>query len=378
MNNKRCYVEISLDNLKKNYLALREYLSSDQQIIPVVKDDFYGHGAVETSKCLEKLGVETFAVATIDEALELRNADIDKEIIILGHVDQDGWQIALEKNITLSIGSIEQFRELEAFVKEKKAKMHIEIQVDTGMHRNGLLAYDTSLDEIKEIYSNEYLKVTGTYSHLCTSDSFLEKDIKNTYKQKENFDLFLDKVRSLGLNTGKTHLSASAGVLNYPEIKYDAVRVGFMLLGFDVGEVKNKFERLPLLSWYSQVCGLRNLEKGDAISYGHTYTCDSKKVIATISVGYGDGYPRRLSNKGYVLIRGQKAKIVGRICMDQLMVDVTDIKDVSLNDKVTLIGKDGDSIITANEFANMADTIVDEIVCSINKRVQRYYLEELL
>ncbi len=151
-----------------------------------------------------------------------------------------------------------------------------------------------------------------------------------------------------------------------------------MLLGFDVGEVKNKFERLPLLSWYSQVCGLRNLEKGDAISYGHTYTCDSKKIIATISVGYGDGYPRRLSNKGYVLIRGQKAKIVGRICMDQLMVDVTDIKDVSLNDKVTLIGKDGDSIITANEFANMADTIVDEIVCSINKRVQRYYLEELL
>ncbi len=376
MKSKRCYVEISLSNLKKNYLALRDYLSSDQQIIPVVKGDYYGHGAVKISKCLISLGVKCFAVATLPEALELREAGIDKEIIVLGYVEKEFWNIAIEKNITLSIGSFETFKLLSDLCKKNNLKANIEIQLDTGMHRNGL-DMSTSLEEIKKMYSDSNVKVTGTYSHLCSSDSFEKKDIEDTYKQKEQFDMFLAKINSLGLNPGKKHLSASAGVMNYPEFKYDAVRIGFMLLGFDVGVVKQVIERYPLLSWYSQVCAIRILEKGQAISYGHTYTCQKQMKIATISVGYGDGYPRRLSNKGYVLIRGKKAKIVGRICMDQLMVDVTDIKEVALNDKVTLIGTDGNETISANEFAQMANTIVDEIVCSINKRVERYYLEDL-
>ncbi len=375
MKNKRCYVEISIANLQKNVKELKKYLSDNQQIIAVVKCDYYGHGAIALAKELRKMDIRQFAVATIEEAIQLRDNGIADEITVLGYVGQDYWLISEEKKITLSIGSVEQAEQMRAFCQENNCELAVQVQVDTGMHRNGL-PYDSSAQDLQLIYNDPYLHVKGTYSHLCTADSFALSSQANTYKQKENFDYFLTKVKNLNLSVGQTHLCASAGIMNYPEFHYDCVRVGFMLLGFDVGEVKNVFERYPLLSWYSQVCSVRTLEKGQSISYGYTYTCPKRMKIATVSVGYGDGYPRRLSNKGYVLIKGNRAAILGRICMDQMMVDVSEIDNVQPEDKVTLIGRDGELSITANELAQMADTIVDEIVCSINKRVTRYYIKQ--
>lgn len=373
MKNKRCYTEISIDNFRKNINALMNYLPSDEKIIAVVKADYYGHGAIHLAKICEDRGINYFAVATIEEAIQLRKAEIKGNILVLGYVNSDWWKIALAENIELSVGSIEQAQEMKKFCQQNNCNLNIQIQIDTGMHRNGI-EINISENDLREIYDSKYLVVKGTYSHLCTADSFLKEHIENTYLQKENFDYFLSRLKQYNLRSGMTHLCASSGIMNYPQFKYDAVRPGFMLLGFNVGEVKNIFERYPLLSWYSEVCAIRKLDRDDSISYGHIYTCPKKMTVATVSVGYGDGYPRRLSNKGYVLINGKRANILGRICMDQMMVDITDIENVSLGNKVTLIGIDGNNQITANEFANMADTIVDEIVCSINKRVERYYI----
>ncbi|MDO4378613.1 MAG: alanine racemase [Erysipelotrichia bacterium] len=375
MKNKRCYIEISIDNLRKNVRELKKYLPDNQQIIAVVKCDYYGHGAIVLANELQKMGIKQFAVATIDEAIQLRDNGISTDIMVLGYVGQDYWLTAGEKKIMLSIGTVEQAKQMSDFCRKNNSELAVQVQVDTGMHRNGL-PYDISAQDLKVIYNDPYLHVKGTYSHLCTADSFSSNSKANTYRQKANFDYFLSTVKDLNLAVGQTHLCASSGIMNYPEFCYDCVRVGFMLLGFDVGEVKNVFERYPLLSWYSQVCSVRTAEKGQSISYGHTYTCSKKMKIATISVGYGDGYPRCLSNKGYVLIRGKRAAILGRICMDQMMVDVSEIDNVQPEDRVTLIGRDGDVSITANELAQMADTIVDEIVCSINKRVARYYIKQ--
>lgn len=371
---KRCYREISKSNFRDNLKGLKNILPEQTNIIGIIKTDYYGHGAYQLAKIMQEEGVKDFAVASLAEAIELRKLGLEDSILILGYSSKEQWFIANNYNFVFSIVDYDHGVEMIEYCKENDIQLKVEIKVDTGMNRIGVNANLTE-KQIKTIYDNPYLKINGTYSHLCRSDSFEESDRQFTYKQKEIFDMFLNRIKKLGLKTGRTHLCASAGILNYPDFIYDYVRPGFMLLGFDVGSVINKYKRKPVMTWKSQVEMVKTIKANEGVSYGHIYVSDKERKIASLSVGYGDGYPRRLSNKGYVLIKGQKANIVGRICMDQMMVDVTDIENVKAGDEVVLIGKSGNLKIDLNELADLSETIVDEIVCNINVRVEKYFVD---
>ncbi|NLZ75133.1 MAG: alanine racemase [Erysipelotrichia bacterium] len=371
---KRCYREISKSNFRDNVKGLKNILPKQTNIIGIIKADYYGHGAYQLAKIMKEEGVKDFAVASLAEAIELRKSGLEDSMLILGYSSKEQWLVAEEYNLIFSVIDFNHGVEMIDFCKENNVQLNVEVKVDTGMNRIGVNA-DLTDNQIKTIYDSPYLKINGTYSHLCRSDSFEENDRQFTYKQKETYDKFLAKIRKLGLDTGRTHLCASAGILNYPDFVYDYVRPGFMLLGFDVGVVENKYKRKPVMTWKSQVEMVKTIKAHEGVSYGHIYISDKERKIASLSVGYGDGYPRRLSNKGYVLINGQKANIVGRICMDQMMVDVTDIKNVKAGDEVVLIGKSGNLTIDFNELANLSETIVDEIVCNINVRVEKYFVD---
>lgn len=368
MSDKRCYLEINKENFRRNLVNLKEYLPKETKIIGIVKADYYGHGANELSQIMAQEGVSDFAVATLKEAIELREQGLAGSLLLLSYLEEENWQLASKYHLIIPVVSLKCAREMNEYCKKNETRLTVEVKVDTGMHRLGIDP-NISEEEIKEIYASPYLRVKGTFSHLCCADSFEEEDQKTTFKQKEIFDEFLNRVKACDCQVGRTHLCASSGILNYPEFVYDYVRPGFMLLGFQVGETKQPIKRYPVLSWYSKIEMIKEVDENQGISYGHIYHTPGKRRIATISVGYGDGYPRRLSNDGYVVINGQKANIVGRICMDQMMVDVSDI-DCKVEDEVTLIGEG----ISANKLAQKADTIVDELVCNINKRVSRYYI----
>ncbi len=372
MEKSRCWIEISKSALNHNLRSLLEFLSSRSKVIAIVKTDAYGHGCRGIVEEMLSLGITDFAVATLQEAIELRKITEQGTILILGYVDESGWLSACQNRAIMTVLQPEHALRMNDFFRKRNMTAEVEIKVDTGMNRIGTSTI-CSDEEIRELYGNSNLKVNGTFSHLCTADSFAEEDIEFTRKQKKRFDEFLQRVRNLGFETGRTHLCASSGIMNYPEFNYDYVRPGFLYFGFTVGEVRQPFERKPVLSWYSKVEMVKTIDAGQGISYGQTYHTDSARRIATVSVGYGDGYPRRLSSRGYVLIRGQRAPIVGRICMDQMMVDVTAIPDVRSEDIVTLIGTDGAQTISAEQLAEEADTIVDEIVCTINRRVVRHF-----
>ncbi len=374
MKFKRCYREISRSNFRDNLKGLKNILPEQTKIIGIIKVDYYGHGAYELAEIMQKEGVKDFAVASISEAVQLRESGLESSILILGYVAKENWILAKEYDCILTIVDYNYALEMNEFCKENNIHLKVEVKVDTGMNRIGVNA-NLNNEQLKTIYDSPYLSVNGTYSHLCRSDSFEEADREFTYRQKEIFDDFLNRLNKLGLKTGRTHLCASAGILNYPEFVYDYVRPGFMLLGFDVGYVENKYVRKPVMIWKSQVEMVKTIQANEGVSYGHIFVSDKERKIASLSVGYGDGYPRRLSNKGYVLVNGQKANIIGRICMDQMMVDVTDIKEVKAEDEVILVGKSGDLEISFNELADLSETIVDEIVCNINDRVKRYFVD---
>ena len=369
MEKTRCYCDINVSNFIDNVKGLQALLNGESKIIGILKANLYGHGAIKLAKIMKQQGINDFAVAAVSEAIELRDAGIEGSILILSYTEESMWMIARQCDCILSCTCIDDAKKMSEFAKNHNIKMKIEIAVDTGMHRIGV-SPECSDEDLKVLYDNPYLQVNGTFSHLCRADSFNENDKQYTLQQEKIFNTFINRVKDLGLDTGRTHLCASSGILNYPQFKYDYVRPGFMLLGFDVGETAERYDRKPVLSWYTKVEMVKDVENGEGISYGHIYHTQGTRKIATLSVGYADGYPRCLSNKGYVMIHGQKAPIVGRICMDQMMVDVTDIDDVKTDDLATLIGEG----VTANQLAEMAGTIVDEIVCQIADRVERYYI----
>lgn len=364
----RCYLEISLENFRYNVQQLIKYLGDKSEIIGIIKANYYGHGDIQLANVMKQEGVRNFAVASLDEAIKLRSLGLNDSLMILGYTEVKDLPLVSRYDVIITLACYQQVKQLNEYCQANRCRIKVEVKVDTGMSRIGI-PYDLDDEKLKEIYDNKNFIISGTFSHLATADSLEKTHQENTLKQKENFDYLLNRVRALNLSTGRTHLCASSGILNYPDFKYDYVRPGFVLLGFDVGQTNHPFNRKTVMSWYSKVEMVKEIEQGQGVSYGHTYHSDSKRKIATISVGYGDGYPRRLSNKGYVMINGQKANIVGRICMDQMMVDVTDL-NVQPEDTVVLAGEG----ISFNELAQMADTIVDEIVCDINDRVGRVYI----
>lgn len=372
---KRVCATVDLDALKYNVASIESAVKESTGVVAVIKTDGYGHGAIPIAKCLEKNSrIWGYAVATAEEADILRQSGIKKPVLILGAVFSYAYPMLIKQGIRMTVFSYEMAKEIsyEALKQQKTAKIHIKI--DTGMARIGFQANNESLREIKKIAHLPNIEIEGIFTHFAKAD-FKDKTSANSQLMK--FNDFIRSVEREGIEITVRHCSNSAGIMEMPKANLDMVRAGIILYGLlPSDEVKKDGLSLkPVMSIQSHVVHVKKVAPMTGISYGHTYITKEERVIATIPVGYGDGYPRTLSNKGYVLINGQRAKICGRVCMDQMMVDVTDIPDVYVGDTVTLLGTDGGLQITAEELGELSGRFNYELVCDIGKRVPRLYIE---
>lgn len=371
----RVYAEINIDNIKSNLKAIKEYVGLDKEIMAVIKADGYGHGAVPIARQLYKAGICSIGVATLQEAIALRKINIDIPIIVLGYFPKEECEDLIRYTIIPTVFKFSTAKNISdtAVKLGKVAKIHIKI--DTGMTRLGFMPKKDSIEEIAKINLLPNIEIEGIFTHFAQADS---EDKTYTNNQIAIFKQFILNLEKRGINILKIHACNSAGIINYKEAHFNMVRAGIALYGlYPSKNMENSQLHLkPSLSLKSNIIYLKEVEKGVAISYDSTYITSCRCKIATIPVGYGDGYPRSLSSKGRVIIRGQYAPIVGRICMDQFMVDVTHIKDVSEGDEVVLIGNQGENAISVEEVADIDGTINYEIVCQLGKRIPRVYYQD--
>lgn len=371
---ERVCAKINLDHLISNVLAMKNNISPETKIMAVIKTDGYGHGAVPIAWELEKMDcIAGFAVATAEEALQLRDAGIQKSILILGYTFPYSYPDMIAKDISLTIFREDTLAELsrEAVLQNKKCLVHI--GVDTGMSRIGIRPDEEGLTFVCKAMHMDGIQVEGIFTHFSKAD---ETDKSTAYRQITVFKEFTEKCEKMtGQRIPIKHCSNSAGIVELKEANMNMVRAGITLYGLWPSEEVKKdiISLLPVLSLVSRIVYIKEVEPGVAVSYGGTFVTTRKTVIATIPIGYGDGYPRALSGKGYVLIRGKKAPILGRVCMDQLMVDVTDIPGVSMGDSVTLIGTDGDETITIEDIAKLSSRFNYELASDISKRIPRLF-----
>lgn len=367
------FAEINLDNFRHNIREVKKIVN-DKRIIGVIKADAYGHGAVEAASVLKEEGVDFFAVALITEALELRRNGFNEDILVLGFTPSEFFEQAIEQNITLTIYDENIAQELNLFAKNMNKKVKVHIKIDTGMGRLGFRCNDEAIEKIKMISHMEYIEIEGIYSHFAVAD---EKDKTYSYMQIEKFKNTVEKLEKEGIIIKIKHMANSAGIIDLKESYFDAVRPGIMLYGYYPSDDVNKNEVLlkPVMSLKAKVAMVKKVDKGTSISYGRKYIAQDERVIATLPFGYADGFTRIMSGNARVIINGQEAEIVGRICMDQCMADVTNIKDVKIGDEVVILGEMGDKKITADDIATRINTISYEILCMVSKRVPRVYIK---
>lgn len=362
------YVQIDLDAIEHNFRAV--LARANGPVMAVVKADAYGHGAVPVARVLEPL-CAFFGVASVMEALELTRAGIKKPILILGHIHPDTYDTVVRNGYRVAIFNWEDARKLSETAQRLETVAHIHFALDTGMSRIGLQPTQESADLCARIAALPGLEVEGLFSHFATAD---EEDLSKARAQAEKFATFDKMLTDRGIRIRLRHLDNSAGIMNFG-CEYDMARAGIVIYGlYPSGEVDPKALPLkPAMRWCSRISHVKTLEAGRELSYGGTYTTTKPTTVATVSAGYADGYRRSLSNKFYVLIRGKKAPILGRICMDQFMVDVTDIPDVVSGDRVVLMGTDGNETISAEELGAAANSFNYEQVCDVSHRVSRVY-----
>lgn len=369
----RAWAEINMENLRHNVQVLRESLPDGCEIMAVVKANAYGHGAAEVSTLLNRMGVDTFAVATIDEGIGLRKNGIKGEILILGYTAPSRAAELSRYRLSQTIVDAEHAESLNHCGRP----IPVHIKVDTGMHRLG--ESFTHVPEIARMFEFESLKIKGIFTHLCVSDSPEADDIDFTKKQIRDFYRLLDELKERRVQVPKIHIQSSYGVLNYPELQCGCARVGIALYGVlsaPGAQTKLSVDLRPALSLKSRVALVRTVEEGDCVGYGRAFAAQQETKIAVIPIGYADGFPRGLSDgKGHALIRGRRVPIVGRICMDQFTADVTEIPDIEVGDIVTLIGKDGAEEITAEQAASDAGTITNELLSRLSDRLARIYVD---
>ena len=362
------YVTIDLDVIDQNFAAVQE--KAGVPVMAVVKADAYGHGAVQIARLLENR-CAFFGVSSLSEALELRKAGIVTPILILGHTPTAAFELAVANDIRPSIFSLAGAQALskEACRQGKTAPFHF--AVDTGMSRVGFQVEEAAADDCAEATKLPGIFAEGLFSHFATADC---ADLRKAQAQAERFDAFIAMLAARGVHIPLCHLDNSAGLMNFGK-HYDMVRSGIVTYGLypsaevDPGLLPVK----PAMTWRSRITHVKTLPAGREISYGGTYVTERPTVVATIPVGYADGYRRSLSGKFYVLIHGKKAPILGRICMDQMMVDVSDVPDVAIGNKVVLVGEDRGQRITMEEIAEAAGSFHYEFICGIGRRVPRYY-----
>ncbi len=368
----RVYARIDLDAVKRNMSSMRAALEDDVKIMGVVKTDGYGHGAVPVAQAIEPY-VSGYAVATIEEARNLQRHGTEKPILILGVTHPDDYGRLIKNGIRPSVFTMEQAQLLSSAAVGMGKTAMIHLAVDTGMNRIGMSCGPEGAELAAAIGELPGIFVEGIFTHLSRAD---ESDKTSARRQMKRYADFLEMARARGLTVPVRHISNSAGILDMPGTHYDMVRAGISIYGmYPSDEVdKSRVPLWPAMSLLSRVTYVKEIGTGEEISYGGTFVTDRVTKVATVPVGYGDGYPRNLSGKGYVLIHGKRAPILGRICMDQFMVDVTDIPGVREEDEVTLIGRDGNECILVEDLARLCGGFHYEIVCDIGKRVPRVYV----
>ena len=374
---QRGYVEVNLDYIVENLENMKQNMASNTQIIAVIKTDGYGHGGIPIARHIESLEfLFGFAVATAEEAFELREAGVKKPILVLSYAFPYAYERLIKDDIRITIFRMDTLDALEKAAEKvgKSAKVHI--KVDTGMGRIGIQTDESGESFVKAALNIKGISVEGIYTHFACAD---EKDLTSAKAQIRKFCDFTEKVeQELSYKIPIHHSSNSAGILALPEANMNLVRAGITMYGLLPSSemVKTQVPLKPVLSLQSHIVYVKELQKGQTVSYGSKFVAEMPTKVATIPLGYGDGYPRSLSSKGYVLIRGQKAPILGRVCMDQFMVDVTQIPEAKEGDLVTLIGKNGDESITANDLGELSGRFNYELVCDLNQRLPRVYIKD--
>jgi alanine racemase len=369
----RVYAKIDLNSLRYNMESMYRNINADTKIVAVIKTDAYGHGALPVAEAIEDLPyLWGYAVATVDEAVALIEDGRTKPILILGISFPEQYRDIVKYHIRPAVCDLEVAKELSRIAAETNETVHIHIPIDTGMSRIGYQVTEETADTIEEIAKLPNLEIEGIFTHFARAD---EADKNPTAEQIARFERLIGMVEDKGIKIPVKHCSNSAGIIEFPEANMNLVRAGITMYGmWPSDEVsRDKVSLRPVMSLKSHISFIKTLPAGREISYGGTYVTQEAKKIATIPVGYGDGYARSLSNKGYVLIRGRRANICGRVCMDQFMVDVTDFPEVQEGDTVTLLGSDGEESITMEELGSLSGRFNYEFACLINQRVPRIY-----
>lgn len=374
---RRVHADIDLDAVLFNFEQMNKNLPEETQIMAVVKTDAYGHGAVPLASLLEPMEyLWGFATATVDEAVELRQAGIKKPILILGYSFPESYPEIVKYDIRQTVFAYEMAEALSKEAVRQNKKAYIHIKLDTGMGRIGYQDAECAAKDAVQMKQLPMIEMEGVFTHFANAD-VENKDY--TLNQIRKFQDMITVMENKGITFRFKHCANSAGIIEFSDYKFDLVRAGIISFGlWPSNEVKKDVVQLkPILSLKSHVVFVKEVEAGTAVSYGSTWVAQEKRRLATIPVGYGDGYPRSLSNKGYVLIKGYKAPIVGRVCMDQLIVDVTDIpEEVHTGDRVTLIGQDGEHTISAEELGDLSGRFNYELMCDLGNRIARIYYKD--
>ena len=372
MNNskERSWIEINTKNLEYNINQIKQIIPKTTQIMAVVKANAYGHDSIIISKKLQEIGINDFAVATLSEAIKLRKNNITGNILILGYTEPEELQKVIDNNIMQTIVDNDYAKSVLKANLHGKLKCHVKI--NTGMNRIGEFYNDFAA--LSEIYQNSALQIEGTFTHLCVSDSDKIEDINFTKEQINRFDKAIEFIKNQGLNPGKLHTQASYGTINYTNCKYDYVRMGILMYGINASyDCYNKYkvDFKPVMAVKSKVTSIKYINPAETVSYGRTFKADNKIKIASVGIGYADGVPRALSNILVVKINNKKYHQIGRICMDQLMIEINDENPIAIGDEVVLIDPNESKDLTLEDWAKLTNTITDEIICQFTTRRKR-------
>ena len=378
---KRAWAQIDLNALQYNYNVVKSMINPKSKIMCVVKADAYGHGAKRLSKEFSKLGADWFAVSNLEEAMQIRKAGVNKPILILGYTPVNMVQVLSDNNISQAAISEDYAKKLSLRAEKINKKIKVHIKLDTGMNRIGILDQNdiqrkNAVKSIENILNMSGLIVEGLFTHFAVADEGIDGE-DYTRMQYENFKCVISDLKEKGIKIPLCHCCNSAAIIDYPDMDMDMVRPGIILYGLlPSNKLKSKLRLKPVMQLKSTVSLVKEIDAGVKISYGGNFISDKKMKIATVPIGYADGYPRYMSGKGEMIVKGKRAKIVGRICMDQLMLDVTDIDGVNQGDIVTVLGGERESRISANDIADINNTINYEIICLVGKRVPRIYYKD--
>ena len=373
---RRTWLTVDLDRMKKNCDIIRQTLPPGCKLFAVVKANAYGQGDTVCARALEAYGIGTFCVATTGEAVTLRKAGVRGSILILSYVGEEDVPTLLENNLITAVAGYEHAEMLSAAAGKAGGVLRCHLKVNTGMNRIGFdCGTAEQLEKIAAAYKLPNLRFEGIFSHFSSSDDGSEGAEPYSRMQLARWQAVLSFLSSRGIDPGVRHISNSGAIARYPEARYDAVRSGALIAGYNTSpEVTLAVE--PCAAWQAAITCIRDIPAGAAVSYSRHFVAEAPTRVATVAIGYADGWPRVLSNRGTVLLHGKRTRILGNICMDQMMVDVTDIPEAKVGDAVTLIGRDGELTQTADDVAAEAGSCMHEIMSRIGTRVERVYVGE--